>query len=86
MNVGGLRVLGMQNVEIDPQLRHLEVFTTGGLLTLLWHGPENAREVVLCGGGAMGGLLGPANADKSRRFRLASQFFRGLIYLPRQEY
>ncbi len=70
MNVGGLRVLGMQNVEIDPLLRHLEIFTTGGLLTLLWHGPENARDVVLCGGGAMGGLLGPANGlfhDLGRR-------------------
>ena len=70
MNVGGLRVLGMQNVEIDPQLRHLEVFTTGGLLTLLWHVPENAQDEVLCGGGAMGGLLGPANGlfhDLGRR-------------------
>jgi pimeloyl-ACP methyl ester carboxylesterase len=61
MNVGGLRVLGIQHVEIDPGLRHVEVFTTGGLMTLLWHGPEDARHVVLCGGGAMGGLLGPAD-------------------------
>lgn len=61
MNVGGLRVLGIQSVEIDPLLRHVEVFTTGGLMTLLWHGPEDARDVVLCGGGALGGLLGPAD-------------------------
>lgn len=70
MNVGGLRVLGIQGVEIDSLLRHVEVFTTGGLMTVLWHGPEDARDVVLCGGGAMGGLLGPANGlyhDLGRR-------------------
>lgn len=61
MNVGGLRVLGIQSVEIDASLRHVEVFTTSGLMTLLWHGPEDARDVVLCGGGALGGLLGPAD-------------------------
>src|SRR4051794_11189123 len=33
-----------------------------GLLALLWHGDEHAEEVLLCCGGAMGGLLGPANA------------------------
>jgi pimeloyl-ACP methyl ester carboxylesterase len=32
-----------------------------GLLTLLWHGPRDAEHVVLMGGGAMGGLLGPAD-------------------------
>ncbi len=70
MNVGGLRVLGIQSVEIDASLRHVEVFTTGGLMTLLWHGPEDARDVVLCGGGALGGLLGPADGlyhDLGRR-------------------
>jgi hypothetical protein len=61
MNVGGLRVLGIQQVEIDASLRHVEVFTTSGLMTLLWHGPDSARNVVLCGGGALGGLLGPAD-------------------------
>jgi hypothetical protein len=61
MNVGGLRVLGIQSVEIDDALRHVEVFTTSGLMTMLWHGPEDARDVVLCGGGALGGLLGPAD-------------------------
>src|SRR5438067_9414804 len=31
-----------------------------GLLTVLWHGPRDAEHVVVAGGGAMGGLLGPA--------------------------
>jgi len=32
-----------------------------GLLTILWHGPREAEHVVVAGGGAMGGLLGPAD-------------------------
>ena len=32
-----------------------------GLLTVLWHGPRDAEHVVVAGGGAMGGLLGPAS-------------------------
>jgi pimeloyl-ACP methyl ester carboxylesterase len=32
-----------------------------GLLTLLWHGPPDAEAVAIMGGGAMGGLLGPAD-------------------------
>lgn len=32
----------------------------GGLLSLLWHGDSGAEATVLTGGGAMGGLLGPA--------------------------
>jgi pimeloyl-ACP methyl ester carboxylesterase len=31
------------------------------LLTLFWHGPRDAHNVVLCAGGGMGGLLGPAD-------------------------
>lgn len=41
---------------------HLEVYTLKGLLTLLWHGPRDARNVVLTCGGGMGSLLGPARA------------------------
>ena len=44
-----------------PGLSHLEVFTMRGLLTVLWHGPQDASSVVVAGGGAMGGLLGPAD-------------------------
>lgn len=55
-----LQVIADQEVELVPGLRHLELFTMRGLLTLLWHGePTSGGAVVMCGG-AMGGLLGPA--------------------------
>ncbi len=47
---------------VTPNLRHIEVYTTSGLLTVLWRAPFEAEGVVLMGGGAMGGLLGPAEA------------------------
>lgn len=53
--------LARQQVELAPNLRHVEIFTMRGLLTLLWHGDEDARAAVVLGGGAMGGLLGPAD-------------------------
>ena len=53
--------LATQDVEIAPGLRHIEIFTLKGLLTVLWHGNPSAERVVLMFGGAMGGLLGPAN-------------------------
>lgn len=57
-----LRVLAKQDVLITPGLRHIEGFTFEGLLTFLWHGdPANERVVLMCGG-ALGGLLGPAEA------------------------
>lgn len=54
-----LGVLAMQTVPIDDDLEHLEIYTMEGLLTGLWHGPAEAERVVVCLGGAMGGLLGP---------------------------
>ena len=48
-------------VEVAPGLRHLEVYTLRGLLTLLWHGPRDAANLVLTCGGGMGSLLGPAD-------------------------
>ncbi|MGI9596155.1 MAG: alpha/beta hydrolase [Acidimicrobiales bacterium] len=54
-----LGVLAMQTVAIDDGLDHLEIYTMEGLLTVLWHGSERAENVVVCLGGAMGGLLGP---------------------------
>jgi pimeloyl-ACP methyl ester carboxylesterase len=59
-----LGVLARQDVELAPGLRHHEVYTRQGLLTLLWHEPPAGvaavdAALVLCGG-AMGGLLGPA--------------------------
>jgi dienelactone hydrolase len=56
-----LGVIGRQHVAITPDLTHHEVYTWDGLLTLLWHGPDQPRHVVLACGGALGGLLGPAN-------------------------
>ena len=56
-----LEALGVQEAEIAPGVSHLEVFTMRGLLTLLWHGPRDARHVVVTCGGGMGSLLGPAD-------------------------
>ena len=56
--IGGLAV---QEAWLTPTLRHVEIFTMRGLLTVLWHGDPESRHVVLACGGAMGGLLGPAD-------------------------
>ena len=56
-----LEALARQEVTITPTLRHVEVFTMRGLLTILWHGDPDAESVVVVCGGAMGGLLGPAD-------------------------
>jgi dienelactone hydrolase len=56
-----LGVLARQAVAVTDQLRHLELFTMQGLLTVLWHGPADADRAVVAVGGAMGGLLGPAD-------------------------
>jgi hypothetical protein len=55
-----LGTLARQEVRITPTLRHLEIYTWEGLLTVLWHGDPSAEHAVVMGGGAMGGLLGPA--------------------------
>ncbi len=56
-----LKPLASQEVEVTDGLRHVEIYTLGGLLTLLWHGDPELEHVVIACGGAMGGLLGPAN-------------------------
>jgi pimeloyl-ACP methyl ester carboxylesterase len=53
--------LATQEVVITPELRHVEVYTLRGLLTLLWHGEPDATSAVVTGGGGMGGLLGPGD-------------------------
>jgi len=53
--------LASQEVEVTESLRHVEVYTLHGLLTLLWHGDPAAEHLVIACGGAMGGLLGPAD-------------------------
>jgi predicted alpha/beta hydrolase family esterase len=59
-----LGVIASQNVTVTPTLRHIELFTLRGLVTLFWHGsespPRGSSAIVACGG-AMGGLLGPAD-------------------------
>jgi alpha/beta superfamily hydrolase len=55
-----LQALAVQEVEVAPGLRHLELYTMSGLLTVLWHGDPSAECAVLACGGAMGSLLGPA--------------------------
>jgi pimeloyl-ACP methyl ester carboxylesterase len=59
-----LQVIGTQQVQVTPALRHIELYTMRGLLTLLWHDPpadhSHAAGIVMCGG-AMGGVLGPAD-------------------------
>src|SRR5271154_3129863 len=57
-----LQALTVQEVEIAPGFRHLEIYTMRGLLTLLWHGPIDAVKVLVTCGGGMGSLLGPADA------------------------
>jgi alpha/beta superfamily hydrolase len=56
-----LDVLASQELALDVQggLRHLELYCSTGLLTVLWHGPTEATRAVVAGGGALGGLLGP---------------------------
>jgi pimeloyl-ACP methyl ester carboxylesterase len=64
-------VLATEEVTVDDDLRHLELFTLDGLLTVLWHGDPEAERVVVMSGGGMGGLLGPAQGlyhDLGRRF------------------
>lgn len=57
-----LNVLASQEVDITDELRHLELYTMQGLLTILWHSRGESKRAVVACGGAMGGLLGPADA------------------------
>jgi alpha/beta superfamily hydrolase len=59
--VADLGVLARQSVTVEPGFEHHELFTMTGLLTVLWHGPPDAEAVLVACGGAMGGLLGPAD-------------------------
>lgn len=51
--------MALEVVAITPGLDHLEIYTMKGLLSVLWHGDGALEDVVVCFGGAMGGLLGP---------------------------
>lgn len=56
-----LDVLASQEVTVAPGLQHIELFTMQGLLTVLWHGEPGFDRALIACGGAMGGLLGPAD-------------------------
>jgi pimeloyl-ACP methyl ester carboxylesterase len=53
--------LSVDEAQVAPGMRLIEVYTMRGMLKLLWHGDSAAEEVVLLGGGGMGGFLGPAH-------------------------
>jgi hypothetical protein len=54
-----LGILAKQHVELAPGIEHHELYTRGGLLSLLWYKAQTGNEsAVVMGGGAMGGLLG----------------------------
>lgn len=59
-----LGILASQQAMVNPGLRHVEMYTGRGLLSLLWHEPTgNARPfAAVMLGGAMGGLLGPGDS------------------------
>lgn len=82
-----LQVMASSDVMLTDTLRHVEMYTMRGLLTLLWHEPPAGVEVqpgalVLCGG-AMGGLLGPGDA---MYHRLGEQWSRQGVAVLRVSY
>lgn len=63
--LAALGVIATQSAMLTESLRHVEMFTMRGLVTLLWHEvsaptPSQPWAIVACGG-AMGGLLGPSD-------------------------
>lgn len=59
-----LGIMASQQAIISPQMRHIEMYTRRGLLSLLWHEPTGkalSLGVVMVGG-AMGGTLGPGDS------------------------
>jgi predicted esterase len=59
-----LEVMATQTVMVTPTLRHIELFTLRGMMTVLWHQVPAGTAVhpvaIVACGGAMGGLLGPS--------------------------
>lgn len=59
-----LDVIASQSVMVTPTLRHVELFTMRGMVTMMWHqvpaGTAVLPAAIVACGGAMGGLLGPA--------------------------
>ena len=59
-----LGILASQQVSLTPHLRHIEMYTQRGLMSLLWHEPDGSALPygVVMVGGAMGGTLGPGDS------------------------
>jgi len=59
-----LGIMASQQAMLNDHLRHIEMYTKRGLLSLLWHEPHGvARPIgVVMLGGAMGGLMGPGDS------------------------
>ncbi|MEN9802884.1 MAG: hypothetical protein RLZ37_2009 [Actinomycetota bacterium] len=63
--LAALGVIASQSAMVTGSLRHVELFTLRGLVTLMWHEvpstiSRGSGAIVACGG-AMGGLLGPSD-------------------------
>ena len=59
-----LGIMASQQAILAPGLRHIEMYTRRGLLSILWHEPTGqARNTgIVMMGGAMGGVMGPGEA------------------------
>ena len=59
-----LGILASQQAMMNPGLRHVEMYTRRGLLSILWHEPtgETRPWATVMLGGAMGGVLGPGDS------------------------
>lgn len=56
-----LGIISIAECELTPDLTLLEAWTPEGILSLYWHGPFDAEEVVVCCSGAAGGVIGPGH-------------------------
>ncbi len=61
-----LAPLATQQTDLGGGRRLIETYTLEGQLGLLWQGPSDAEDVVLCAAGGMGGYLGPADGLYTR--------------------
>ena len=59
-----LGIMASQQAILGPNLRQVEMYTRRGLLSLLWHEPDDVAQKVgvVMVGGSMGGTLGPGDS------------------------
>lgn len=62
--IDSLGIMASQQAMLNNHLRHIEMYTKKGLLSLLWHEPDGDGQQlgVVMLGGAMGGLMGPGDS------------------------